>query len=166
MALRPIRVYPDPVLRVKCSPVERFDHELVQLVDDMVETMVEAPGVGLAAPQIGVESRLAIVDVSVGKRPEQLRVLVNPELIEESGREVEAEACLSLPGISERVARPTRVTVRAQDLHGEFFELRAEGFEARAICHELDHLDGVLFYDHVRGLRRDRVRRQLRRLSR
>ncbi len=166
MAVLPIRLYPDPILRVKCAPVERFDNELSELAEAMVETMVAAPGVGLAAPQVGVELRLAVVDVSVGKHAEELRVLVNPQLLQQVGREVEAEACLSLPGISERVARPTQVKLQAQNLAGKTFEFSAEGFEARAICHELDHLDGILFYDHVRGLRRDRVRRQLRRLAR
>ena len=164
MAILPIRVYPDPVLRVRCRRVESFDRELRRLASDMIETMHAAPGVGLAAPQVGVERRLAVVDVSVGKDRSALKVLVNPELVENRGREVDTEGCLSIPGINEKVPRPTSVKVVAQDLDGERLELDAEGFEARAVCHEIDHLDGVLFVDHLRGLRRDRIRRQLKKL--
>ncbi len=162
MALLPIRVYPDPVLRVRCPKVESFDHQLRRLASDMIETMHAAPGVGLAAPQVGVEQRLAVVDVSVGKDRSALKVLVNPELVEEDGREVDTEGCLSIPDINEKVPRPASVRVVAQDLEGERIEIEAEDFEARAVCHEIDHLNGVLFIDHLRGLRRDRVRRQLK----
>ncbi len=162
MAILPIRVYPDPVLRVRCSEVESFDRELRRLASDMIETMHAAPGVGLAAPQVGVEQRLAVVDLSVGNDRSALQVLVNPAMIEGRGREVDTEGCLSIPGINEKVPRPTRVRVAAQDLEGEPLELELEDFEARAVCHEIDHLDGVLFIDHLRGLRRDRVRRQLK----
>lgn len=162
MAILPIRVYPDPVLRVRCQEVESFDRELRRLASDMIETMYAAPGVGLAAPQVGVEQRLAVVDVSVGKDRSALKVLVNPELVDKRGRDVDTEGCLSIPGINEKVARPTTVRVVAQDLDGERIELESEDFEARAVCHEIDHLNGVLFIDHLRGLRRDRVRRQLK----
>ncbi len=162
MAILPIRVYPDPVLRVRCSNVESFDGELRRLASDMIETMHAAPGVGLAAPQVGVEQRLAVVDVSVGKDRSALRVLVNPELVEQHGREVDVEGCLSIPAINEKVPRPTSVRVVAQDLEGEPVEIESEDFEARAVCHEIDHLNGVLFIDLLRGLRRDRVRRQLK----
>jgi peptide deformylase len=165
MAILEIRLFPDPVLRVLCPPVETFDDELHRLADDMVETMYAAPGVGLAAPQVGIETRLAVVDVSVSKEPERLRILINPEIIESSGSETDFEGCLSIPQVSEKVTRPTRLRLRAQDLHGKHFELDAEDFEARAICHELDHLDGMLFIDHLRGLRRDKVRRRLRKLE-
>jgi peptide deformylase len=164
MAILPIRVYPDPVLRIRCPKVESFDGELRRLASDMIETMHAAPGVGLAAPQVGVEQRLAVVDVSVGKDRSALKVLVNPEVVEERGRVVDTEGCLSIPGINERVARPTSLRVVAQDLEGEAVELEAEDFEARAICHEIDHLNGVLFVDHLTGLRRDRVKRQLKKL--
>ncbi len=164
MAVLPIRVYPDPVLRVRCSKVESFDAELRRLAGDMIETMHAAPGVGLAAPQVGIEQRLAVVDVSVGKDRTALKVLVNPELVEERGRVVDSEACLSIPSISEKVPRPTRVRVVAQDLDGQPVEIEAEDFEARAVCHEIDHLNGVLFIDHLRGLRKDRVRRQLKKM--
>jgi len=165
MAVRPIRIYPDPVLRVKCPAVERFDDELRGLAADMVETMHDAPGVGLAASQVGVELRLAVVDLSVGKDPEQLLVLVNPEVVEEDGEATEVEGCLSLPEITDKVDRPYRIRLRAQDLAGDPFELEAEDWQARAIQHEIDHLDGVLFVDRLRGLRRDRARRALRRLA-
>ncbi len=166
MAILPIRTYPDPVLRVRCSEIDAFDAGLRRLAGDMIETMYAAPGVGLAAPQIGVEQRLAVVDISVGKERAALKVLVNPEIVEEGGREVDTEGCLSIPDLTEKVARPTMVKVVAQDLEGSTVEIEAEDFEARAICHEVDHLNGVLFIDHLRGLRRDRVRRQLKKLGR
>jgi peptide deformylase len=166
MALLPIRIFPDPVLRVKCPPVERFDEELRKLVEDMTQTMHEAPGVGLAAPQVGVEQRLAVVDLSVGEDPEQLFVFVNPVILQEEGKETAVEGCLSIPNITDKVTRPYRIKVAAQNLEGEAFEMDAEDWLARAICHEVDHLDGVLFVDYLRGLRRERVKRQLKKLSR
>jgi peptide deformylase len=165
MAILPIRIYPDPVLRVKCREVTDFDAALQKLAANMVETMYAAPGVGLAAPQVGVELRLAVVDVSLGEDPAQLRVLVNPVILDRSGLESEVEGCLSLPGINDKVDRPTSITLRAQDLTGRSFDLRAEDYFARAICHEVDHLDGILFTDHLRGLRRERARRQLKKLA-
>jgi peptide deformylase len=164
MAILPIRLYPDPVLRIRCPKVTSFDRELRRLASDMTETMHAAPGVGLAAPQVGVEQRLAVVDVSVGKDRSALKVLVNPEVAEKGGRDVDTEGCLSIPGINEKVARPASVRIVAQNLEGERFEIEAVDFEARAICHEIDHLNGVLFGDHRRGLRRDRVKRQLKKL--
>lgn len=164
MAILPIRTYPDPVLRVKCPPVERFDEELQELAADMVATMHDAPGVGLAAPQVGVELRLAVVDLSVGKDPEQLLVLVNPEVVAAEGAETEQEGCLSIPELSERVERARSIRLRAHDLQGREIELEAEDWLARAVLHEIDHLDGVLFVDRLRGLRKDRARRHLRRL--
>ena len=166
MAIRTIRIYPDPVLRQRCAPVDRFDDELRLLASDMVATMHAAPGVGLAAPQVGDGRRLAVVDLSVGEDPAQLHVLANPRILETEGSESEVEGCLSIPDVSDKVDRPQRVRVAAQDLDGEPLELAAEGWLARAICHEIDHLDGVLFIDHLRGLRRDRVRRQLKKLVR
>jgi peptide deformylase len=165
MAILPIRIYPDPVLRVKCRRIEQFDAGLRKLAADMVETMHAAPGVGLAAPQVGFELRLAVVDVSVGEDASLLKILVNPEIVRREGLEAEVEGCLSLPGINDKVDRPLTIIVQAQNLEGQPFELAAEGFMARAICHEVDHLDGILFTDHLRGLRRERTRRQLRRLA-
>jgi peptide deformylase len=165
MAILAIRIYPDPILRVKCRPVTEIDARVKKLAADMVETMHAAPGVGLAAPQVGIDLRLAVVDVSIGEDPSQVRVLINPEVLERSGLESEVEGCLSLPGITDKVDRPAFVTLRALDLEGRSVELNAEGFHARAICHEIDHLDGILFPDHLRGLRRERVRRQLKKLA-
>lgn len=165
MAVRRIMIYPDPVLRRVCPPVEVFDTELQILARDMVETMYAAPGIGLAAPQVGVTRRLAVVDLSVGKDPEQLLVLVNPEILEQEGKETDVEGCLSIPGLTDKVARPLRLRLRAQDAAGEEFELEAEDWLARAICHEIDHLNGVLFVDHLRGLRKERARRQLKKLA-
>jgi peptide deformylase len=165
MAILAIRIYPDPVLRVRCRKVETFDAGLRKLAVNMVETMHAAPGVGLAAPQVGSELRLAVVDISVGEDPAAVHVLVNPEVVRREGLETDVEGCLSLPGINDKVDRPFAITVRAQSLEGESFELEAEDYLARAICHEVDHLDGVLFTDHLRGLRRERARRQLKKLA-
>jgi peptide deformylase len=165
MAILPIRIYPDPVLRVKTRRVETFDAALRQLAADMVETMHAAPGVGLAAPQVGSDLRLAVVDPSVGEEPSQVRVLVNPEITRREGLETDVEGCLSLPGINDKVDRPFSITLRAQDLQGQSFELEAEEYLARVICHEVDHLDGILFTDHLRGLRKERARRQLKKLA-
>lgn len=165
MALRPILLYPEPTLRVRCDEVETFDDELRRLAADMIETMHNAPGIGLAAPQVGETRRLAVVDLSVGEDPDALLVLVNPRLVEKDGLATETEGCLSLPGVTDRVDRPTRIRLEARDLDGEPFELTAEDWLARAICHELDHLDGVLFVDRLHGLRRERARRKLKKIA-
>ena len=164
MALLPIRQYPDPVLRQRCREVEAFDQALAELARNMVETMHGAPGIGLAAPQVGVELRLAVVDLSVGEDPDALITLINPVLVEREGLDVETEGCLSIPDLSEKVVRPERVRVAARSLSGDPFELETEGLLARAIQHEIDHLDGVLFVDRLKGLRRERAKRHLRRL--
>jgi peptide deformylase len=128
--------------------------------------MHAAPGVGLAAPQVGVERRVAVVDLSVGRDPDSVLVLVNPLIEGAEGVEVDTEGCLSIPDFTEKVPRPTRVAVSAADLTGERRSFVAEGFLARAICHEIDHLDGVLFVDHLRGLRKERAKRFLKKLAR
>jgi peptide deformylase len=165
MAILPIRIYPDPILRVKTRRVETFDAALRKLAADMVETMHAAPGVGLAAPQVGSDLRLTVVDPTVGEDPSEVRVLVNPEITRREGLETDVEGCLSLPGINDKVDRPFAITVRAQGLDGEGFEIEAEEYLARVICHEVDHLDGILFTDHLRGLRKERARRQLKKLA-
>ena len=165
MAILPIRFIPDSVLRVDCPEVTDFDDDLRRLVDDMVETMYAAPGVGLAAPQVGIEKRLAVVDVSVGNTEGALKVLINPRIVSQEGKVTDFEGCLSIPDISEKVARPRKIGVEAQDVNGERFSFETEDFEARAVCHEVDHLDGVLFIDHLRGLRREKVKRQIRKLG-
>jgi len=165
MSLLPIRIYPDPVLRARSRAVETFDEALARLVADMVDTMHAAPGIGLAANQVGVERRVAVVDLSVGEREEDLIVLINPELLTEAGEDEDVEGCLSIPDFTEKVTRPLAIRVRAADLQGNRFEVEAEGLLARAICHEMDHLDGKLFTDRLRGLRRERGRRALKRLT-
>ena len=165
MAIRAIRIYPDPVLRAPCRAVGAIDDSVRKLVADMIDTMHAAPGIGLAAPQIGVDLRVAVVDLSVGEDPEQQHVFLNPEIVQRHGAASDVEGCLSLPGITDKVERPTHVLVKALDLAGQPFEIEADDWLARAICHELDHLDGVLFVDHLRGLRRERVRRQLKKLA-
>ena len=164
MSVLPIRLYPDPLLRVQCAPVEEFGPDLTRLVADMIETMHEAPGVGLAAPQVGVELRVAVVDATAGMDPDAVRVLVNPRVVDSAGVETDTEGCLSIPDFTEKVTRPATVRIAATDLEGHPFEMDAEELEARAIHHELDHLDGVLFVDRLRGLRRQRARSFLRRL--
>jgi peptide deformylase len=165
MSVLAIRIYPDPVLRVKCREVTVFDDRLRKLAADMVETMHAAPGIGLAAPQVGVEQRLAVLDLSVGEDPEQVLILVNPEIVHREGAVTDVEGCLSLPGLTDKVDRPTAVRVQALNLNGEPIELSADGWLARALCHEIDHLHGVLFVDHLRGLRRERAKRQLKKLA-
>ncbi|MEA2562628.1 MAG: peptide deformylase [Acidobacteriota bacterium] len=165
MAILPIRIYPDPVLRVKCRDVTEFDQKLRKTAADLIQTMHAAPGVGLAAPQVGLDFRLAVIDLSVGEDPKQIYVIVNPEVVTREGAETAEEGCLSLPGITDKVERPTLVTIKAQDLEGKPIEIRAEDWLARAFCHEIDHLNGVLFTDYLRGLRKERIKRQLRKLA-
>lgn len=166
MAVLPIRIYPDPVLRVRCPEVESFDGDLERLAKDLVETMYAAPGVGLAAPQVGVELRLAVVDATAGEESNTLHILINPEIFESTGKDTDEEGCLSIPEITEKVTRPEMIRVRALGLDRRPIEFEAEGLLARVVCHEVDHLDGVLFVDRLSGLRKERVRRQLRKLSR
>ncbi len=142
MALRNIRTLGDDILRKKCRRVENIDDKILTLLDDMADTMYEANGVGLAAPQIGVLKRIAVIDTGDG-----LIELINPEIIEKSGSQTADEGCLSVPGKYGKVERPQKVTVRATDRFGEEFELCGEELLARAICHETDHLDGVVFVD-------------------
>ena len=166
MSILPIRLYPDPVLRVRCHDVETFDSELERLVEDLVETMYAAPGIGLAAPQIGVESRVCVVDATVGEEPGSLLLLINPRILETSGSETDVEGCLSIPEISDKVERAYAVSVAALDVQGREQLIEAEALEARAIQHEIDHLDGLLFTDRLTGLRKERARRLLKRLQR
>jgi len=156
--------YGEPVLE-KPTPVnKKFDAELAQLAEDMFATMYGAQGVGLAAPQIGKSLRLAVVDVSAGKNAEAKIVLVNPEIIHAEGEVREEEGCLSIPGFRGYVIRPQFVTVRAQDLKGETFEIRGENLLARAFCHEIDHLNGILFLQHLSMLKRDLIKRKIKKL--
>ncbi|MEO8277011.1 MAG: peptide deformylase [Thermoanaerobaculia bacterium] len=165
MTRRPILLYPDPILRRKTDPVANFDAALLALVEEMKATMYDAPGVGLAAPQIGSLERIAIIDVDPGGPRSHLYVLANPRIVESSGADAELEGCLSIPGFTERVDRPSTVRVEAQDASGKIYEVAAEGLLARALCHEIDHLNGVLFIDHIRGLRRQLALRKLTKLG-
>ena len=161
----PVVKYGNAVLEKATKPVEKFDEELAKLCEDMFESMYAANGVGLAAPQIGLGRRLAVVDVTVGKNPEAKIVLANPEIIRAEGEQREEEGCLSVPGFRGNVARPQYVTLRAQDATGKSFEMNGEGLLARAFCHELDHLDGVLFLKHLGLVKRDLIRRRIRKLQ-
>lgn len=162
MAIRPILHYPDKRLRIPGEPVTDFGPELVSLVEDMAETMYAAPGVGLAAPQIGVSKRLFLVDVATGDdEPSDLRVFVNPEIVERHGDVAWEEGCLSFPGLHEEISRAERVKVRAVDQHGAPFELEADGLLAIAIQHENDHLDGKLMIDHLGALRKRLAHRKM-----
>ena len=165
MSLRPILLFPDPILRRKAEEVSAFDSTLERLVAEMAETMYDAPGVGLAAPQIGDLRRVAVVDTDPSGPRSELHVLVNPRLIARAGAETDIEGCLSIPGFTERIERPLTVRVAAQKLSGEAFEIEAEGFFARVLCHEIDHLEGILFIDHLRGLRRQLAMRKLGKLG-
>ncbi len=158
----PTLKYGAPVLEKPAAPVEKFDAELQKLCEDMFESMYAAQGVGLAAPQIGLALRLAVVDVSLGKNPEAKLVLANPEIIHVEGEQREEEGCLSLPGFRSNVLRPQFVTVRALDATGKSYEMRGEGLLARAFCHEIDHLNGVLFIQHLSMLKRDLIKRKIR----
>lgn len=165
MAVLPIRKYGDEVLRRPAEPVTQFDDDLQKLIEDMAETMYAAPGVGLAANQVGVASRLMLIDLSVGKRPEEFHVFINPEIVETIGEITEEEGCLSIPDFVEVVTRPERVKLRFQDRHGEQREMWGEGLMARAMCHEIDHLNGTLFVDRLRGLKRDRIIKKIQKLA-
>src|SRR5687768_9564979 len=162
MAIRKILAYPDKRLRNPGQPVTDFGPELQSLVDDMAETMYAAPGVGLAAPQIGEPRRVFLIDIATAEdAPSDLRVFVNPEIVEKTGEVVWEEGCLSFPGVHEEIERAERVKVRAQDRHGQTFELEADGLLAIAIQHENDHLDGKLMVDHLSILRRRLVHRAM-----
>jgi peptide deformylase len=163
--IHPIVKYGDPVLETPTQPVEKFGEDLQTLVADMFESMYAANGVGLAAPQIGIGKRLAVIDVSIGKNPEARIVCANPEIIHTEGEQREEEGCLSIPGFRGHVLRPQFVTVRAQDASGKEFEMRGEGLLARAFCHEIDHLNGVLFIAHLSLLKRDLIKRKIRKMK-
>ncbi len=167
MALREIRTYPDPVLRNKTSRVERIDSTLDRLIEDMVATMRAAPGVGLAANQVGVPLQLAVIDLSSREDEEQrhpLLIIINPEILSMEGSVVEEEGCLSIPDYAEKVKRAARVKVRAQDRTGKQFELEAEGLMAKALQHEIDHLNGLLFVDRLSSLKKSLFKRRLKKM--
>jgi peptide deformylase len=161
----PIVKYGDPVLETRCDPVEEFNTpELNKLIDDMFETMYDAKGVGLAAPQVGVTKRLTVIDCSCDEDQDEQLVLINPRIVEAEGEQIGEEGCLSIPGFREDVKRPLQVKVQAQDAAGEWFEIEAEELLARAICHENDHLNGILFLQHISALKRELIKRKIRKL--
>jgi len=165
LPVRPIVKYGDPVLRNPTQPVGEIDAALQKLIDDMVDTMYAAPGVGLAANQVAIAKRLAVIDLTVGKKPGNLHILINPEIVEMEGQITEEEGCLSIPDFVENVTRPERVKVRFTDRNGQQRELQGEGLMARALCHEIDHLNGGLYIDHVRGFKKDRILKKIQKLA-
>jgi peptide deformylase len=162
MALLEILILGDPILTKKSAPVERVDEEIVRLARDMVETVHAAPGVGLAAPQVGVSKRIIVVDLSVGENEDDLHVLINPEIVAKEGEAVCEEGCLSVPDIREKVSRPYRVGVRGLDIEGRPIIVEGEDLLARALCHEIDHLDGILFVDKLSALKRALIKKKFK----
>jgi peptide deformylase len=162
MAILKILKIGHPTLTRKADPVTAFDEGLVRLAGDMVETLHAAPGIGLAAPQVDVSRRLIVVDLSVGENPDDLIVLVNPEIVAHEGQVVCEEGCLSVPDINEKVARPYRVRVKGLDLEGRETSVEGEDMLARALCHEIDHLEGKLFIDRLSPLKRALVKKKIR----
>ena len=164
-------VYPiiklgNPVLEQEAEIVTDFDSaELHKLIDDMFESMYAAKGVGLAAPQIGIARKIAVIDISVGEKPEEKLVLINPRILHMEAKQTGEEGCLSIPGFREQVTRAKRATVRAQDIKGEWFEMTGEDLLARAFQHEIDHLHGKLYIKHVSALKRDLIKRKVRKLA-
>ncbi len=166
MAVRPIVKWGDPVLHRPSAPVAAVDDEVRRLLVDMVDTMYAAPGIGLAAPQIGVPLRVIVIDLSVGEKPGELIKLVNPEFLEREGEQREEEGCLSVPGFGGSPVRPARVKVRGLDPDGGERVYEGTGLLARAFCHEIDHVDGLLFVDRLSPLKRDLMKRKLRKKAR
>lgn len=165
MAARDIVIYGDPVLREVAQPVAEIDQAIKNLVSDMVDTVKEAQGLGLAAPQVGVSQRIFIVDLSAVDITEKLHVFINPEILATDGEVELEEGCLSFPGIYQKIVRPARVTVRATDIDGHRFEMTAEGLAARAILHEFDHLEGKLFIDYISPIAKTLLKGRLKKLS-
>ena len=164
--IRPILRYGARPLHAPASEVTTFDDSLQRLIDDMVETMYGAPGVGLAAPQVGVPLRLFVIDLSVGRDPKGLIAMINPRFVMRDGMQLEEEGCLSLPGFNATVVRPSRATVSGLDRHGNEQTLEGTALLARAFQHEMDHLDGLVFVDRLRGIKRDMIVRRIHKMAR
>jgi peptide deformylase len=160
----PIVKFGNPVLEKPAEPVKVFDDDLKRLVEDMFESMYAARGVGLAAPQIGISKRLAVIDITFKEDPNARLVLANPEIIHTEGRHKQSEGCLSIPEFREELSRARKVTVRAQDENGKWFEKTGEELLARAFLHETDHLNGKLYISHLSALKRDLIKRKIRKL--
>ncbi len=164
--VRKILKYGEPVLEKKAEPVTEFDTpELHELVSDMWETMYAAKGVGLAAPQVGISRRISVIDVSIGENETDKIVIINPEIVTREGKQTGEEGCLSIPGFREPVTRANQVTVRAKNARGEDIELSGQELLARAFQHEIDHLNGILFINHLSALKRDIIRRKIKKLQ-
>jgi peptide deformylase len=162
--IRPILRYGEGLLHKAASEVTAFDDSLQRVIDDMIETMYAAPGIGLAAPQIGVPLRVFVIDLSAGRNANELVVMVNPTFLEREGTQLEEEGCLSAPGFNATVVRPARARVRGLDRHGQEQTIDANGLLARAVQHEMDHLDGCVFIDRLRGIKRDLIVRRIHKL--
>ncbi len=162
MSVLKIRKYGDEILREKAEEVKDINGELVDLARAMVETMYQAPGIGLAAPQVGESLRLITVDLSLGENPGELIIMINPRIVEKEGSVVDEEGCLSIPGFYEKVKRPKRVLVKGYDLNGKEIEIEAEDLLARVLCHEVDHLEGRLFIDLLSPLKRSFIKREIK----
>ena len=163
--LRPILRLGDSILSETARPVDSITPEVETLIDDMIETMYAAPGIGLAAPQVGVPLRIFVLDLSVGRDPTALHVMINPEFVERDGMQLEEEGCLSVPGFTSTVARPKRVVVKGLNRQGETHTLEGTGLLARALQHEIDHLNGCLFVDRLRGISKDLIVRKIKKLA-
>jgi peptide deformylase len=162
MPILTIVKYGNPVLHTKAKPIKDIDEEILELASNMVQTMHTAPGIGLAAPQVNVSKRLITVDLSVGEKPDQLIILVNPEFLETEGENIEEEGCLSVPGIREKVKRPARVLLRGTDLQGNEKTIEAEALLARVFCHEIDHINGKLFIENLSPLKKALIKKRLK----
>jgi peptide deformylase len=163
--LRPIVRHGAAVLHRPAEPVAEITTDIDALVDDMIQTMYAAPGIGLAAPQVGVGKRIFVCDISVGRNPSDLLVFINPEFVERDGMQLEEEGCLSVPGFNATVARPSHAVLKGLDRHGEPQTVEASGLLARCFQHEMDHLDGTLFVDRLRGLQKDLIVRKIKKLA-
>jgi len=164
--LRPIVRYGADVLHQPAAPVEAVTPEIQKLIDDMIQTMYAAPGVGLAAPQVGVGVRIFVCDISVGRSAGELLAFINPSFVERDGMQLEEEGCLSAPGFNATVARPSRAVLKGLDRNGDEQTVEATGLLARCFQHEMDHLDGTLFIDRLRGLQKDLIVRKIKKLAR
>ncbi len=164
--IRPILKYGASALQQPASPVGALTHDIDRLISDMIETMYAAPGVGLAAPQVGVSLRIFVVDISLGRDPNGLIVMINPQFVAREGMQLEEEGCLSVPGFEATVVRPTKAIIKGMDRDGGEQEREGIGLLARAFQHEMDHLDGRLFIDHLRGLKREMIVRKIKKMTR
>ena len=164
--IRPLMRYGADVLHLPAAAVTEVTPEIDRLITDMVETMYAAPGIGLAAPQVGVSLRILVIDLSLGRDPKGLITMINPEFVEREGMQLEEEGCLSVPGFNATVVRPLRAIVKGLDREGHPQQIEGEGLLARAFQHEIDHLDGMLFVDRLRGIKRDMIVRKIRKLAR